>query len=109
MTSIYYLFLHSYLTYGNIAWCSTTVSKLKKRFSKERQAIKAISVTIANVECKSKEIMGKIRKLNLYKIILQQGLTFAFRVKVLRFVFKNLKSAFDIFKKINSEAYLGPP
>ena len=53
--------------------------------------------------------MGKIRKLNLYKIILQQGLTFAFRVKVLRFIFKNFKSAFDIFKKINSEAYLGPP
>ena len=53
--------------------------------------------------------MGKIRKLNLYKIILQQGLTSAFRVKVLRFIFKNFKSAFDIFKKINSEAYLGPP
>ena len=53
--------------------------------------------------------MGKIRKLNLCKILLQQVLTFAFRVKVLRFIFKNFKSAFDIFKKINSEAYLGPP
>ena len=48
-------------------------------------------------------------KLNLYKIILQQVLPFAFRVKVLRFDFKNFKSAFDIFKQINSEAYLGPP
>ena len=70
--------------------------------------MKTIPVTIANEECKSKEIMEKIRKLNLYKIILQV-LTFAFWVKVLRFVFKNLKSAFHIFKKINSEAYLGPP
>ena len=34
ITSIYYSFLHSYLTYGNIACCSTTVSKLKKNFSK---------------------------------------------------------------------------
>ena len=53
----------------------------KKHFSKKRQAIKTISFTISNVECKLKEIMGKIRKLNLYKIILQQVLTFAFRVK----------------------------
>ena len=44
--------------------------------------------------------MGKIRKFNQHKIILQQVLTFAFRVKVLRFVFKSFKSAF--------EAYLGP-
>ena len=71
--------------------------------------IKTISATIANIECKSKEIMGKMWKLNLYKIILQQVLPFAFRVKVLRFDFKNFKSAFDIFKQINSEAYLGPP
>ena len=71
--------------------------------------IKIISVTIAHVECKSKEIMRKIRKLNIYKVILQQVPTFAFQEKVLGFVFKNLKSAFDIFKKINSEAYLGPP
>ena len=71
--------------------------------------IKTFSATIANIECKSKEIMGKMWKLNLYKIILQQVLPFAFRVKVLRFDFKNFKSAFDIFKQINSEAYLGPP
>ena len=49
--------------------------------------IKTISVTIANVECTSKEIMGKTRKLNLYEIILQQAQTFPFRVKVLRFCF----------------------
>ena len=52
--------------------------------------------------------MGKIRKRDLYKIILQV-LTFAFRVKVLRFVFKNVKSTFEVFKKINSEAYLELP
>ena len=100
MTSIYYEFLHSYLTHGNIAWCCITVSKLKKLFSKQRQTIKTFSATIANVECKSKEIMGKIRKLNLYKIILQQVLTFAFRVKILCSVFKNFKSAFDILRKL---------
>ena len=68
MTSIYYSSLHSYLTYRNIAWCSTTVSKLKKLFSKQKQAIKTISFTIANVEFKSKEIIGKIRKLIYIKL-----------------------------------------
>ena len=32
MRSLYYSLFHSYLSYGNIAWCSTTVSKLKKTF-----------------------------------------------------------------------------
>ena len=60
MTSFYYSFFHSYLTKRNISWCSTTVSKLKKLVSKQRQAIKAIPVTIANVESKLKEIVVKI-------------------------------------------------
>ena len=34
MTSLYYSFFHSYLTCGNIAWCTTTVSKLKKLYIK---------------------------------------------------------------------------
>ena len=36
---------------------------------------------MANVECKLKEIMGEIRKPSLYKIVLQQVLTFTFRLK----------------------------
>ena len=60
MASFYYSFFHSYLTKRNISWCSTTVSKLKKLVSKQRQAIKAIPVTIANVESKLKEIVVKI-------------------------------------------------
>ena len=35
----------SHLTYGNIAWCSTSMTKLKKIFSKQKQAIKTISMT----------------------------------------------------------------
>ena len=77
----YYLFVHNYLTYGNMTWCSATVSKLKKLFSNERQAVRTISVTIANVKSKSKEIMGKNWKRNQYKIILQQVLTFTFWIK----------------------------
>ena len=30
MKSIYYSFIHSYLTYGNVVWCSTSTNKTKK-------------------------------------------------------------------------------
>ena len=36
MKSVYFLFLHSYLTYGNVVWCSTSMSKTKKLFSKQK-------------------------------------------------------------------------
>ena len=38
----YFSFVHSYLNYGNIAWGSTTSTKLKKVASKQRQAIRVI-------------------------------------------------------------------
>ena len=45
MKSLYYSFFHSYLNYGNIAWCSTSMTKIKKLYSKQKQAIKALSMT----------------------------------------------------------------
>ena len=45
MKMFYFFFFHSYVTYGIIAWCSTSMAKLKKIFSKQKQAIKAISMT----------------------------------------------------------------
>ena len=43
--SLYVSFFHNYLTYGNITWCSTSMAKLKKTFSKKKQPIKTISIT----------------------------------------------------------------
>ena len=40
MKSLYFSFIHSYLTYGNVVWCSTSMNKTKKLFSKQKQAIK---------------------------------------------------------------------
>ena len=45
MRSPYFSFFHSYLNYGNIAWCSTSMTKIKKLYSKQKQAIKALSMT----------------------------------------------------------------
>ena len=42
MKSLYFSFIHSYLTYGNVVWCSTSMNKTKKLFSNQKQAIKLI-------------------------------------------------------------------
>ena len=42
MATSYFSFFHSYLNYGNIAWASTTKSKLRKIASQQRQAVNAI-------------------------------------------------------------------
>ena len=36
MVSLYYSFTHSYVSYGNIAWCSTSMTKLKNLLSKQK-------------------------------------------------------------------------
>ena len=35
-------FIHSYITYDNIAWGSTSKTKLKKRFTHQKKAARAI-------------------------------------------------------------------
>ena len=45
MKSLYFSFFNSYLNYGNIAWCSTSMTKIKTLYSKQKQAIKALSLT----------------------------------------------------------------
>ena len=37
MKSLYFSFIHSYLTYGNVAWCSTFMNKTKKLFGKQNK------------------------------------------------------------------------
>ena len=65
----YFFFFHSYVTYGIIAWCSTSMAKLKKIFSKQKQAIKTISMTSLDYKnLKSEEIMDTLGILNIYKL-----------------------------------------
>ena len=44
MVSLYYSFIHSYLNYGNIAWCSTSMTKLKKLLSQPKEALRTIPI-----------------------------------------------------------------
>ena len=76
LKTLYFSFVHSYLNYGNIAWGSTTWTKLKKLASKQRQAIRVIYA--------AEYTRGKIehmKVLKIFKLNIYQVLTFIFKIK----------------------------
>ena len=65
MINLYFSFIHTYINYGNIAWASTTKTKLKKIHSQQKQAIK----TVFNEDILSpsmKKIVKPLKKENEY-------------------------------------------
>ena len=42
--NLYYFFIHIYLNYGNIAWCSKSITRLKKLPFKQKQALRTIVI-----------------------------------------------------------------
>ena len=82
MKNLYFSFLHSYLTYGSIAWCSTSMTKLKKILSKQKQAIETISMTSLDYKnLKLEEIMDRLGILNIYKLNIYHTVNLVVRVK----------------------------
>ena len=81
MKSLYFSFFHSYLTYGNIALCSTLMAKLKKIFITQKQAIKAIPMTSLDYKnLQSGEIKDRLGVLNIYKLNIYHTVNLMFRV-----------------------------
>ena len=80
MATLYFSFFHSYLNYGNIAWASTTKSKLRKIASQQRQAVNAIPKNDNQEITNSRKFMEENGILNVYKLNLYQVLNFMFRV-----------------------------
>ena len=76
LKTLYFSFVHSYLSYGNIARGSNTRTKLKKLKSKQRQAITVIYVA-EHVNKKLEEM----NVLNICKLNIYQVLTFMFKIK----------------------------
>ena len=76
----YFLFFHSYLNYGNIAWISTTKSKLRKIASQQRQAVNAIPKNDNQEITNPRKFMEGNGILNVYKLDIYQVLNFMFRV-----------------------------
>ena len=74
MKSLYFSFIHSYLTYGNVVWCSTSMNKTKTLFSKQKQAIKIIPMADIHTNLNSDEKMKHLDILNIDKLNFYQML-----------------------------------
>ena len=81
MKSLYFSFIHSYLTYGNVAWCSTSMSGIKKLFSKQKQALKIIQMTDKHAHLNSDKNMKHLDILNICNLNVYEILNTMFRVK----------------------------
>jgi hypothetical protein len=80
MKQFYYSFIHSYLSYGNIAWCSTNKTKLQSLYRSQKHALRTI--TYQNRLTHSKPIFDKLNILNVFEINVYQTLCFMFKCKV---------------------------
>ena len=87
LKNLYFSFMHSYLNYRNIVWASTTRTKLKKLASKQKQALRIVYTESADI----KEIMVRMKVLDIYKLNIYQILNFMFRIKTntVPCIFKN--------------------
>ena len=70
LKTIYFSYIYSYLNYGNIAWASTYVSKLKKINLLHKRAVRF--VFNEDRLSQSRPILRKINALNVYQINLHQ-------------------------------------
>ena len=79
LKQLYFSFVHSYLTYCNIAWGSTNSTKLRKLYNKQKHACRIIfgDDKYTSVTHRFQEI----RALNIFQINIHQVLTFMFRIK----------------------------
>ena len=68
MTTLYFSFFHSYLSYGNIAWASTSKSKLRKIARQQRQAVNGIPKNNNQEITNSRKFMEENGILNVYKL-----------------------------------------
>ena len=101
---LYCSFIHSYLTYGNVVWCSTSLKKTKNLFSKQKRAIKIIPMTDIHRNLNSHEKMKHLDILNIYKLNLYQILNIMFRVKT-NSIPETLQNKFKIVEHNYSTRY----
>jgi hypothetical protein len=66
LKSLYFSFIHCYLTYCNIAWASTNHTKLKKLYCKQKHACRIIFGANRTLPCES--LLRTLGALNIYKI-----------------------------------------
>ena len=65
------------MNYGNIVWARTSTTKLKKLASKQKQALRIVNHEFTDI----REIVVRMKVLNIYKLNIYQTLNFMFKIK----------------------------
>ena len=99
MKSLYFSFIHSYLTYVNVVWCTTSINKTKKLFSKQKQARKIIPMADIHANLNYHEKMKHLDILNIYKLNLYQILNIMFRTRT-NSIPETLQNKFKIIEQL---------
>ena len=96
LKQLYFSFIHSYLTYANIAWGSTTKTNLAPLYSRQKHAVKIIANQ--NKFAHTKPLFKSFGILNIYQLNLFQHLSFMYD-------YSNGKApkSFDFFRKPESK------
>ena len=71
---IYFLFMQSYLNYGNSAWISKSQTKLKI-LTRQKHAVRMIF--LEEKEAHARPLLKEISSLNIYQINISQILVYA--------------------------------
>ena len=81
MVSLHYSLMPTFLNQGNIACCSTSITKLEKLASKQKQVLRTIPILTLMLESRSKQIMKDICILNIYQLNICNVLKLMFQVE----------------------------
>lgn len=79
LINIYYSYIHSYLNYGNIAWASTYVTKLKKLQSQQKHAFRIINE--GDRFTHASPLLRSAKVLNIFQLNLLKNLIFMHNIK----------------------------
>ena len=71
---IFFIYIHWYINYGNIAWASTSQTKLKKILTKQKHAVRIIYHK--EKKAHARPLLEEIYALNVYQINTLQIFTF---------------------------------
>ena len=99
LLSLYYSYIHSYISYANIAWANTYFSNLKKVNSQQKHSVRIIYNKMKYESVR--ELLISLKILNVYQINILNNASFMHRI--------NTKTAPTVFlSKFNKPSHIYP-
>ena len=99
LLSLYFSYIHSYISYANLAWASTNKNNFKKIHSQQKHALRV--VYDKDRYCHMKELFRSSNVLNVYKLNVLNTSIFMHKIKT-----RTGPAAFHTIFKMSSHSYL---